>query len=108
MKAKVLKFIYIMSFIPYAYLIYLILFGKFNVDGDELQRTERILGNIVFILKYNIFMPIIPTCLTFQMCYIFRKKGKIMLMCSFIPCIFVLLLGLKGSFFGASFMGDKL
>ncbi len=87
MKSKIFKIIFILSFIPYVYILYLILFGRYTLNDIE---------------------PIIPACLTFQMCYIFRRKTKIMFICSFIPCIFVLLLGLQYACFGGHFIGDTL
>lgn len=108
MKSKIFKIIFILSFIPYAYILYSILFGKYVVNGVELQGVERLLKNISSTLQYEIFLPIIPTCLTFQMCYIFRGKAKIMFICSFIPFIFMLLLGLQYAFFGGRFLGDTV
>ena len=108
MKSKIFKIIFILSFIPYLYILYLILFGRYTLNGIELKGIERLLKNIVSTLQYEIFTPIIPTCLTFQMCYIFRRKSKIMFICSFIPCIFILVLGLQYAFFGGRFIGDTL
>lgn len=104
MKSKILKIIFILSFIPYVYILCSILFGGYTLNGIELKGMERLSKRIVSTFKYEIFEPIIPTCLTFQMCYIFRRKTKIMFMCSFIPCIFILLIGLQCALFGGSFM----
>ncbi len=108
MKSKIFKIIFILSFMPYVYILCSILFGRYTLNGIELKGIERLLKNIASTFQYEIFVPIIPTCLTFQMCYIFRRKTKIMFMCSFIPCIFVLLLGLQYAFFGGRFIGDTL
>ena len=108
MKSKIFKVIFILSFIPYVYILCSILFGRYILNGIEIKGIERLWKNLVAALKYDIISPIIPTCLTFQMCYIFRKKTKVMFICSFIPCIFVLLIGLQYAFFGGSFIGDTL
>lgn len=109
MKSKIFKFIFILSFMPYVYILCSILFGKYIVNDVELQGIERLLQNTISNFQCYIYtMPIIPTCLTFQMCYIFRKKTKLVFMCSFIPCIFVLLLGLQYAFWGGRFLGDTL
>lgn len=108
MKSKIFKIIFILSFIPYIYILCSILFGKYTLNGIELKGIERLLKNLVAALKYDIISPIIPTCLTFQMCYIFRRKTKGVFMCSFIPCIFVLLIGLQYAFLGGKFIGDTV
>ncbi len=109
MKSKIFKLIFILSFIPYVYIMCSILFGGYILNGVELQGIERLLKRSMLDFYYYIYpVPIIPTCLTFQMCYIFRRKTKIMLMCSFIPCIFVVLSGLHYAFFGGQFFGDTL
>lgn len=109
MKSKILKIIFILSFIPYAFLLYPILFSRYVVNDIELHGIERLLKIIESIFHDCIYaMPIIPICLTFQMCYIFRKKTKIMFLCSFIPYLFVLLLGLKYAVFGGTFGGETV
>lgn len=108
MKSKIFKFIFILSFIPYVYILCWILFGRYIVNGAELHGIERLLESIKDIFQmYIALFPIIPICLTFQMCYIFRRKSKIMFMCSFIPYIFVLLTCLQYAFFGVKFLGSK-
>lgn len=108
MKSKLFKFIFILSFIPYVYILALILFGGYTVNGVELHGIERLLESIkdVFYMYIALF-PIIPICLTFQMCYIFRMNSKMMFMCSFIPYIFVLLTCLQFAFFGVEFLWSK-
>ena len=109
MKSKIFKLIFILSFIPYVFLIYSILFGKYTASEIELSGIERL--SKIIILKYHHYTyatPIIPTCLTFQICYIFRKKSKVMFMCSFIPYLFALLLSLQYAVFGGRFLGETL
>lgn len=109
MKSKIFKLIFILSFIPYVFVIYSILFGKYTANGIELNGIERL--SKIIILKYHHYTyatPIIPTCLTFQMCYIFRKNSKVMFMCSFIPYFFALLLSLQYAIFGGRFLGETL
>lgn len=108
MKSKIFKFIFILSFIPYIYIVSLILFGGYIVNGVELHGIERLLESIKYVFqKYIALFPIIPTCLTFQMCYIFRRNSKIMFMCSFIPYIFALLTCLQYAFWGVVVFGSK-
>lgn len=109
MKIKIAKIIFIFSFIPYILIIPAIIFQKHTVNGVELQGLERVVEvlNSYFIQNAYI-IPIIPACLTFQMCYIFRKNGKIMFLCTFIPCLFVLLIALQTAIFGGSFIGDTV
>jgi len=109
MKSKILKIIFILSFIPYLYILSFILFGGYIENGVELHGVERIFQSIkdIFQMFIDIF-PIIPICLTFQMCYIFRENFKIMFMCSFIPYIFVLLTCLKYAFWGVEFLSSNL
>lgn len=109
MKSKIFKLIFILSFIPYLYVLSSILFGGYIVNGVELHGIERLSKRIMSDFKYFIYyVPIIPICLTFQMCYIFRKKSKIMFICSFIPYLFVLLLCLQYAIFGGRFLGETL
>lgn len=108
MKSKIFKFIFILSFIPYVYILYLILFGGYTVNGVELHGIQRLFKKIDAIFSMFIALfPIIPILLTFQMCYIFRRKPKMMFMCSFIPYIFVLLACLQFAFFGVDFIFDE-
>ena len=111
MKNIVLKVLFILSFIPYLLLIYSILFGKYFINGIEIQGMERILNNLSYAFSpnsFSIFSPIIVACFTYQMCYISRKNFKRMFICSFIPCVFIILMGLHGALFGARFFGDTL
>jgi len=109
MKSNILKFIFILSFIPYILILYSILFSGYIVNDIELQGTKRLLRSIVSHFHIYVYVkPIIPTCLTFQMCYIFRKKTKIMFICSFIPYLFVLLLALLCAIFGDVFLGETV
>ena len=82
-----------------------------DINGVEIQGTERILNNLSHIFSpssFSIFSPIIVACFTYQMCYLFRKKFWVMFTCSFIPCLFILLIGIHGALFGAKFLGDTL
>ncbi len=111
MKNIILKVLFILSFIPYLLLVYSIFFGKYIINGVEIQGMELILKNLSHVFSpssFSIFSPIIVACFTYQMCYIFRKNFKRMLICSFIPCAFILLLALHGALFGAKFLGDTL
>ena len=109
MKSKILKLIFALSFIPYLFILFYILFGKYILNGVELYGIQRLWNILKDIFEEFIFItPILPACLTFQMCYIFKNRTKIMFLCSFIPCLFVLLLGMYGAFFGARFFGETL
>lgn len=108
MKSKIFKFIFILSFIPYVYILYGILVGRYTVNGVEFHGIQRLLlkTDVVFSMFIAQF-PIIPILLTFQMCYIFRRTPKIMFRCSYIPYIFVLLVCLQFAFFGVEFISSK-
>lgn len=80
MKNKIPKIIFILSFIPYIYILSSILFGKYILNDVELKGIERLMKNIVSSYQYYVYeIPIIPTCLTFQICYLFRKSLKLCL-----------------------------
>lgn len=109
MKSNIFKLIFILSFVPYVFIIYSILFGKYTANGIELSGIERL--SKIIILRYHDYTyaaPIIPICLTFQMCCIFRKNSKAMFICSFIPYFFALLLPLQYAVFGGRFLGETL
>lgn len=109
MKSKILKFIFILSFIPYVYILCTILFGRYILNDVELQGIERLIQRTIYSYRYYVYeIPIIPTCLTFQLCYLFRKKPKLMFICSFIPCLFILLLRIQYAITGGKFLGDTL
>ena len=109
MKSKIAKIIFILSFIPYILIIPAMIFQKHTVNGVELQGLERLIAVFdSYFSDYIRITPIIPVCLTFQMCYIFRKKGKVMLGCAFIPYLFLLLIGLQSAIFGGTFIGDTV
>ena len=74
MKSKILKIIFILSFIPYIFTVCGVIFSIFG-DGIVTKQLLRLLEDI---FESFLVIPIIPACLTFQMCYIFRKKGKVM------------------------------
>lgn len=104
MKSKIAKIIFILSFIPYILIIPAMIFQKHTVNGVELKGLERLIAVFdSYFSDYIRITPIIPVCLTFQLCYIFRKKGKVMLGCAFIPYLFLLLIGLQTAIFGATF-----
>lgn len=104
MKSKILKIIFILSFIPYIFTVCGVIFSIFR-DGIEQQQLLKLLDNV---FECGIVAPIFPACLTFQMCYIFRKKRKAMFICTFIPCAFALLAILKYMVFGINFLGDTM
>ncbi len=104
MKSKILKIIFILSFIPYIFTVCGVIFSIFR-DGIGQQQLLKLLDNI---FECGIVAPIFPACLTFQMCYIFRKNRKAMFICSFIPCIFALLVIFKYMVFGIKFLGDTV
>jgi hypothetical protein len=110
MKDKILKIIFVLSFIPYLVIIgtiaYGTIFGIYSVNGVEVKGLEKFLSNIGNAYWYSICIPIIPACLTYQMCYINRKKPKAMFLCSFIPCAFVLFMGVIDAIFGISIMSS--
>ena len=85
------------------------IFRRPSINDVELQGVEK----IMYIIKQYFytdmtFVPIVPACLTFQMCYTFRKNSKIMFLSTFIPCLFVLLIALLISIFGGTFMCGPL
>lgn len=100
MKEKILRSIFFLSFVSYLIIPGQLLFGQQIVNGVHVQGIERLLNNILALQNYIFYVPIIPASLTFQMCYSFRKKPKIMTMCSFIPCVFIVLLGFLRAIFG--------
>ncbi|MEE0059989.1 MAG: hypothetical protein UE295_04085 [Acutalibacteraceae bacterium] len=104
MKSKILKIIFILSFIPYIFTVCGVIFSIFG-DGIVTKQLLRLLEDI---FESFLVIPIIPACLTFQMCYIFRNKRKAMFICSFIPCAFALLVILKYMFFGINILGDTM
>ena len=110
MKEKLLKIIFILSFIPYLVIVgtivYGTIFGIYSVNGVDVNGLEKFtyyLGNAYW---YGIYIPIIPACLTYQMCYINRKNPRIMFLCSFIPCAFILFMGIIDSIFGVSILSS--
>ena len=109
MKSKILKVIFILSFIPYILIIPTMIFQKHIVNGVELKGLERVIEVLnSYFTEYAYITPIIPVCLTFQMCYIFRKNDKVMFGCTFIPYLFLLLIGLQTAIFGGTFIGDTV
>ena len=77
MKSKIFKFIFIFSFIPYVYILALILFGGYTVNGVELHGIERLLESIkdVFYMYIALF-PIIPICLIVQIILYINNRKK--------------------------------
>ena len=107
MKVKILKVLYYLSFLGYAFVIYVILSGQYYLNGVELQGIQRLLTNLKTYIYYYLFsIPIIPMCFTYQMCYKFRNNRKKLLFCSFVPCLFILLLGLYHAIFGVKFFDE--
>lgn len=107
MKNDFFKFIFILSFIPYLSIFSFIFFGEYYVDDVELHGIQRLLQSLVSFFEYYIYAkPIVPTCLTFQMCYIFRNNSKTMFICSFIPYLFALLIPIYSAFSGIGFIGE--
>ena len=109
MRDKILKIIFIISFIPYLLLIYTILTGRYMINGTEIHGIERILKNISSSVWYFAYaVPAIPICLMIEISYIFRKKENIIFKCSFIPYIFILAISVFYAFSGVRFLGDTL
>ena len=113
MKSKVLniilKTLFILSFVPYAYILYGIIFGKYIYNGVELKGIERLARLFVdSISYYTQGLPIIPAVLTYQMCYIFRKKPKKMFACSFIPTAIIICAALITGIAGTTFITSKV
>lgn len=74
------------------------------VNFVDIQGLNRLLSTIESSFNmYTYAMTIIPICITFQMCYVFRRNHKIMFFSSFIPWVFVLRLGLRWAFHSDSF-----
>ena len=100
MKVKILKVLYYLSFLGYAFVIYVILSGQYYLNGVELQGIQRLLTNLKTYIYYYLFsIPIIPMCFTYQMCYKFRNNRKK-------PCLFILLLGFYHAIFGVKFFDE--
>ena len=101
MKIKILKIIFkvifILSFIPYLLVLYGICGGIIGVFSGLKELIRMFEDTYEFCC---VLTPTVPACLTYQMCYIFRKKRKIMFICSFIPCIFAFLVAIKESISG--------
>ncbi|MEE0264623.1 MAG: hypothetical protein UD936_03255 [Acutalibacteraceae bacterium] len=104
MKTKIIKAVFILSFIPY---VLAVVFTLFIICEKGIE-TKQLLRLSEDIFESFLVIPIIPACVTFQMCYIFRKKRKAMFVCSFIPCVFVLLVILKYMIFGINILGDTV
>ena len=110
MREKILKIIFVLSFIPYIAIIgtivYGTIFGTYSVNGVDVKGIEKFLYCLESAYWYSIIIPIITACLTYQMCYINRKKPRIMFLCSFIPCAFILFMGIIDSIFGISILSS--
>ena len=109
MKSIGLKIIFILSFVPYLMIVSTLIFGRYMLNGVELQGMERfvkLLGSCLFDLF--IWRPIGLACFTFQMCYIFRKKQTVMFVCSFIPYGVGVCFAIYSAIAGISFLSDEL
>ncbi len=92
MKSRVGKLIFVLSFIPYLLVLYGVCGGIIGVFTG----LKELIGMFEdTYITFFVIIPIVPACLTIQMCYIFRKKRKIMFICSFIPCIFAVLIAIN-------------
>ena len=56
MKVKILKVLYYLSFLGYAFVIYVILSGKYYLNGVELQGIQRLLTNLKTYIYYYLFL----------------------------------------------------
>ena len=52
MKVKILKVLYYLSFLGYAFVIYVILSGKYYLNGVELQGIQILLTNLKTYIYY--------------------------------------------------------
>ena len=52
MKVKILKVLYYLSFLGYAFVIYVILSGQYYLNGVELQGIQRLLTNLKTYIYY--------------------------------------------------------
>ena len=111
MKDKLLKALFIISFIPYVaiagIIIYGTIFGSYSINGVEMGIPDKFLANIENAYWYGFMIPIIPTCFTIQMCYINRKKSGRLILCTLIPCAFVLIMGIIDAVVGIRFFSDS-
>lgn len=80
MKNKILKFLFIISFLPY---LFIIINGIFNALAgtififDKIYGFDALLLTIIFTLyTLTLEFPLIPICLIFQICYILKAKVK--------------------------------
>ncbi len=105
MKNKVFKIIFILSFIPYLLVLYGICGGIIGIFA-ELKELIRMFEDTYYFSC--VMVPFVPACLTFQLCYIFRKKRKIMFMCSFIPYIFAFLVSVREAVSGIPYMNSTV
>lgn len=78
MKNKIPKIIFIISLLPY---LFILLYGIFNAFAgisffySTSYGFEAFIISVFFMLyALTLEIPIIPICLIFQICYIFRKK----------------------------------
>ena len=56
MKVKILKVLYYLSFLGYAFVIYVILSGQYYLNGVELQGIQRLLTNLKTYIYYYLFL----------------------------------------------------
>jgi len=80
MKNKKLKFLFIISFLPY---IFIIINGIINALAgttfifDKIYGFDALLLTILFTLyTLTLEIPLIPICFIFQLCYILKRKVK--------------------------------
>ena len=113
MKSKrldiVLKVIFIFSLIPYLYFLYAVSVGKYIHDGVEVKGIARVIEMFnSYIWYFNMRIPLFPVTFTYQMCYLFRNKPKIMFACSFIPIVILIIYSIHTSIEGVGFMTSTI
>ena len=102
MKNKVLKVLFIISFLPALLIlilgIYSIFHGSYTFFGNRLYGLDGFLDVILWVgfVLCTCVIPVLPICLFFQICYILKKtvkkfkdisSKKYVTICSIIGCI---------------------
>lgn len=98
---KTLKIIFILSFIPYLYLLLNFFTLKCFINGNEIHGFERLLEVIKSNFDMLLYSPVFPTCIFIQTCYICKLQKKMIFI---FPLIIILLAGLKSMFSGFTFI----
>ncbi|MBR3613765.1 MAG: hypothetical protein IKL55_01115 [Clostridia bacterium] len=82
MKKNFLKIVFIISFLPYVFILIQGIIGAFTGISFFYNTTYGfdafVTSTLLMLYTFSFSIPIIPICLFFQVCYILRKKvGKV-------------------------------